>query len=450
MKKINILFTCAGRRNYLINYFKEALNGEGNIIAADEQMSAPAMVDADIALKVPNIYDDNYIEELLKIVKTHSVTGIISLNDFELPILSKNKDLFEEYGTKVIVSNPDVISIGFDKWKTYNFLKELKINTPKTYIKLEKAIEDIENGSLKFPLVLKPRWGSASLGIDFPESMKELKLSYKLQKIKLKRSIFNKVNKKDQKDVILIQEKLDGKEYGMDIVNDFKGNYYGSFAKEKLAMRSGETDKAKSIIDERFERLGKKISQNLKHIGNVDSDMLVVNDKLYLLEINPRFGGGYPFSHEAGVNIAAIYIELLKGGSIENLTKYNNYKENMIFSKCDRIIEIKLRPKRTKAAVQIQSLEQALKFYKLDNGKYPTTEQGLQALVEAPSAGQLAKKWRSAGYLEKGRVPNDPWDNEFIYIAPGLHSDFDLMSYGIDGQPGGEGDDADINNWEIE
>jgi general secretion pathway protein G len=106
--------------------------------------------------------------------------------------------------------------------------------------------------------------------------------------------------------------------------------------------------------------------------------------------------------------------------------------------------------KRTKAAVQIQSLEQALKFYKLDNGKYPTTEQGLQALVEAPSAGQLAKKWRSAGYLEKGRVPNDPWDNEFIYIAPGLHSDFDLMSYGIDGQPGGEGDDADINNWEIE
>jgi general secretion pathway protein G len=115
-----------------------------------------------------------------------------------------------------------------------------------------------------------------------------------------------------------------------------------------------------------------------------------------------------------------------------------------------RIMDKPEEAKRTKAAVQIQSLEQALKFYKLDNGKYPTTEQGLQALVEAPSAGQLAKKWRSAGYLEKGRVPKDPWDNEFIYIAPGLHSDFDLMSYGIDGQPGGEGDDADINNWEIE
>ncbi len=115
-----------------------------------------------------------------------------------------------------------------------------------------------------------------------------------------------------------------------------------------------------------------------------------------------------------------------------------------------RIMDKPEEAKRTKAAVQIQSLEQALKFYKLDNGKYPTTEQGLQALVEAPSAGQLAKKWRSSGYLEKGRVPKDPWGNEFIYIAPGLHSDFDLMSYGIDGEQGGEGDDEDINNWDIE
>jgi len=342
MNKINILFTCAGRRNYLINYFKEALNGNGKVIAGDEQLMAPAMVDADIAIKLPSIYDDHYISELLEVVKNNSVNAIISLNDLELPILSKNKDLFEQQGVKVIVSNSDVISIGFDKWKTYNFIKDLNLNTPKTYIKLEKAIEDIEKGDLTFPLVLKPRWGSGSIGVDFPASMKELKLSYKLQKIKLKRTILNKVeiNKKDQKNSILIQEKLGGKEYGMDIVNDFNGNYFGSFAKEKLAMRCGETDKARSIIDERFELLGKKISQNLKHIGTIDSDVFVVNDKLYLLEINPRFGGGYPFSHEAGVNLAAIYIEWIKGADNENLMKYNNYKDNMIFSKCDRLIGI--------------------------------------------------------------------------------------------------------------
>lgn len=115
-----------------------------------------------------------------------------------------------------------------------------------------------------------------------------------------------------------------------------------------------------------------------------------------------------------------------------------------------RIMDRPEEARRTKAAIQIQSIEQALKLYKLDNGVYPTTEQGLQALVEAPSVGRLARKWRDGGYLEKGKVPQDPWGNDFVYISPGLHGDFDLMSYGPDAEPGGEGPDADINNWEIE
>jgi general secretion pathway protein G len=106
--------------------------------------------------------------------------------------------------------------------------------------------------------------------------------------------------------------------------------------------------------------------------------------------------------------------------------------------------------RRTKAAIQIRSIEQAINLYKLDNGQYPSTDQGLQALVEAPSVGRLAKKWRQGGYLEKGKVPKDPWDYDFIYISPGLHHDFDLMSYGADSEPGGDGNDADINNWELE
>nr|WP_320010234.1 type II secretion system major pseudopilin GspG [uncultured Desulfobulbus sp.] len=115
-----------------------------------------------------------------------------------------------------------------------------------------------------------------------------------------------------------------------------------------------------------------------------------------------------------------------------------------------RIMDRPEEARRTKSGVQIQSIEQALQLYKLDNGRYPTTEQGLRALVEPPAVGNLAKKWRSGGYLEKGKVPKDPWGNEFIYISPGLHGDFDLSSYGPDGQAGGEGMDADINNWELE
>lgn len=106
--------------------------------------------------------------------------------------------------------------------------------------------------------------------------------------------------------------------------------------------------------------------------------------------------------------------------------------------------------RRMKARVQIESIETALKLYKLDNGAYPSTEQGLQALVEAPTVGQLPRAWREGGYLEKGRVPKDPWDYEYVYLCPGVHGDFDLISYGADGEPGGEDKDKDINNWELE
>ena len=106
--------------------------------------------------------------------------------------------------------------------------------------------------------------------------------------------------------------------------------------------------------------------------------------------------------------------------------------------------------RQMKAQIQIESIETALRLYKLDNGSYPSTEQGLQALVEAPTVGELPKAWREGGYLEKGNVPKDPWDNEYIYLSPGVHGEYDLVSYGADGQPGGEDKNKDINSWELD
>ena len=105
--------------------------------------------------------------------------------------------------------------------------------------------------------------------------------------------------------------------------------------------------------------------------------------------------------------------------------------------------------KQVKARLQIASLETALKLFKLDNGFYPDTEQGLAALVEKPGTGRSADKYREGGYLDKGFVPRDPWKNEFIYISPGVkNSDFDIISLGSDGEEGGTGPDSDITNWD--
>ena len=106
--------------------------------------------------------------------------------------------------------------------------------------------------------------------------------------------------------------------------------------------------------------------------------------------------------------------------------------------------------KRTAARVQMRILEDALNQYEVDTGTYPTTEQGLEALIREPAVGRIPDRWREGGYLEKSTMPKDPWGSEYVYLSPGNHGDFDLLSYGPDGEPGGDGKYADIVNWELE
>ena len=102
------------------------------------------------------------------------------------------------------------------------------------------------------------------------------------------------------------------------------------------------------------------------------------------------------------------------------------------------------------AKIQIKNLETALKLFKIDNGSYPTTEQGLESLIEKPVTGQIPGKYREGGYLEQKKIPLDPWGNQYIYVSPGIHGDFDILSYGNDGKEGGEGKDADIKSWDMQ
>lgn len=335
---MNILFTCAGRRNYLINFFKEELENSGRVFAADMQLSAPAMADADVALLVPNIYEKNYINSILNLCTENKIDALFSLNDLELPILSDNRHLFEKQGTRVIVSDKSVIDICFDKWKTIEFLRSIDLKSPKTFLTLEDAIHSINKGILTFPLVVKPRWGSASIGIDFPDSQEELKLSYNLLSLKLQKTILARASQNDLKHAILIQEKLTGDEYGLDIVNDLEGNNITAIVKRKLAMRAGETDKAVTIDNPQIKRIGSLIGSKLKHIGNTDCDVFEKDGNYYVLELNPRFGGGYPFSHMAGANIPKAIISWIKGEKPDPDCFVVEY--NKAFAKCDTLIKI--------------------------------------------------------------------------------------------------------------
>lgn len=335
---MNILFTCAGRRTYLLKYFKENLSEGDKIVATDMQLTAPALQAADVKIQVPAVYDPKYIDITLDICKQYSIDALMSLNDLELPILAENKAKFETLDVKVIVSDPKVIDICFDKYLTAQWTESIGLNAPKTYVRLVDAKKALAAGDIVFPLFMKPRWGSGSIGLETIDDMEELDIYYNILMKKIKKTILATASVGDE--YIMIQEKLTGKEFGLDVMNDLEGNNVGVSVKQKLAMRAGETDKAITVDLPEVREMGKKIGENLKHIGNLDVDIMQrANGDYCVLELNPRFGGGYPFSYEAGVNLPLAIIKWLKGEQVNQKILVPEYGK--MFAKNDYLMEIK-------------------------------------------------------------------------------------------------------------
>lgn len=335
---MNILFTCAGRRTYLLKYFKENLCEGDMIVATDMQLSAPALQAADIKVQVPAVYDPKYIDITLGICKQYNINALMSLNDLELPILAENKAKFEALGVKVIVSDPQVIDIAFDKYKTAQWVESLGLAAPKTYVRLEDVKRALAEGEVEFPLFMKPRWGSGSIGLESIADMEELDIYYNLLMKKIKKTILATASVGNE--YIMIQEKLTGNEFGLDIMNDLSGRNVAVSVKQKLAMRAGETDKAVTVDLPEVREMGRKIGEALGHIGNLDVDIMQRADGAYcVLELNPRFGGGYPFSYEAGVNMPKAIIQWVKGETVDPAILQPEY--GRMFAKNDYLMEIK-------------------------------------------------------------------------------------------------------------
>lgn len=335
---MNILFTCAGRRTYLLKYFKENLSEGDKIVATDMQLTAPALQAADVKIQVPAVYDPEYVNITLRICEEQKIDALFSLNDLELPILAENKERFEAIGVKVVVSDPKVIDIAFDKYKTAQWVESLGLTAPKTYVRLEDCKKALEAGEIAFPLFMKPRWGSGSIGLESIADMEELDIYYGLLMKKIKKTILATASVGDE--YIMIQEKLTGSEFGLDIMNDLDGKNIGVSVKQKLAMRAGETDKAVTIDLPEVREMGRKIGEALGHIGNLDVDIMQRADGAYcVLELNPRFGGGFPFSYETGVNFPKALIQMIKGESFDPQMLAPEY--GRMFSKNDYLMEIK-------------------------------------------------------------------------------------------------------------
>ncbi|HEY9670758.1 MAG TPA: ATP-grasp domain-containing protein [Waterburya sp.] len=335
---MNVMLTCAGRRNYLIKFFQSELRERGRVFAGDASADAPALEEADQGFLLPPVNHIDYLDTLLELCQQQQVRLLIPLNDLELPLLARERDRFLKIGTLVIISSPEVIDTCYDKWATFQFLKSQGIPTAKTYLSLVEVRQALARGEIAFPLVVKPRWGSASIGIEYPEDDEELDLAYRFVKKILARTFLSQVSTSDPEKSVLIQERLSGQEYGLDVINDLDGCYINTFVKHKLVMRAGETDRAVTVENDQLKKLGEKIGQKLSHVGNLDCDAIAGSQGLYVLEMNPRFGGGYPFSHIAGANLPAALIAWSNGEQPNS--HWLTVKANVKSSKCDRLVTI--------------------------------------------------------------------------------------------------------------
>jgi carbamoyl-phosphate synthase large subunit len=187
-------------------------------------------------------------------------------------------------------------------------------------------------------MVVKPRWGTASIGIQYPYDDEELELDYALAKKRHARTILREISATDPERCTLIQKRLCGQEYGLDVVNDLEGHYVCTFVKQKVAMRAGETDRAKTVKSAWLERVGEAIGRNLGHIGLLDCDAIVTDERCCVIDMNPRFGGGYPFSHIAGASLPAVLLAWANGERPDS--RWLTVEPNIMASKYDDLVVV--------------------------------------------------------------------------------------------------------------
>jgi len=309
----------AGRRGYLVKYFKKAFKNEGLVVAVDTSRYSPALYDADKAVLIPEFFDEkSYLKQLVMICEEYKINGLISLNDKELEILAREASNLQRHGVKVVVSNIKAIDICFDKYKTYQFLVKHKLSAIPTYVDLNIVEDDLKNKKIGFPLIVKPRKGSASVGMSMINSIESLRLTV------------------GGRNDLVIQPFVKGDEYGVDLFTNEKSETLVAVAKKKLAMRSGETDKAITVKSKILLADVKKIASNLGLVGPIDMDFLRYEKQFFLIDINPRFGGGYPTTQAVGGNFPGLILDLIRGVRLKPTTF--RYKSGVVMMKQYEIV----------------------------------------------------------------------------------------------------------------
>jgi len=320
---MNILILAAGTRNKIVQYFKQAFEGVGNVVAADASALAPALYEADRHFIVPAISDPGYIEAVLDICRKEQISGVLSLIDPELSVLAANEDRFRTLGVQVIGSSYELCELSLDKMRMYSWLKSHHYACARSWMDWQAFYRAVDAGEAGYPVFVKPYRGSASISI------------FKAADREMVEFLFA------HEDGLIIQEYLDGQEIGADVYIDMiSGEVVSIFTKKKIKMRAGETDKAVSFKDPALFQLIERFALEAGYRGQIDIDLFSIEGRYFISEVNPRFGGGYPHAHEAGCDHMRLILSNLRGKANEK--RIGAYEDGIYMMKYNEVKIMKL------------------------------------------------------------------------------------------------------------
>lgn len=316
---MNILILSCGTRNKIVQYFKKEIGNNGIVIATDMQKTAPALYEADKQYIVPRMTDPGYINVIFEICKKEKINGILSLIDPELSLLAEYESEFKKLGVTVIGSSYELCELSLDKYAMYKWLSTHNYNCARSYM----DFDEFKQSEIEYPVFVKPAKGSASIAIAKADNENTARFLF------------------SQNKGMMVQEFLKGQEIGIDVYIDMiSGEVVSIFAKKKLLMRAGETDKAVSFKDWKLFNLVEKFVLEMGFRGQIDIDIFDIDGEYYISEVNPRFGGGYPHAYEAGVNHINLILENLEGRA--NKKNIGSYDDGLYMMKYNEIMISKL------------------------------------------------------------------------------------------------------------
>jgi len=306
--EINVLITSVSRKVWLVKAFKDALKQEGidgKVISVDINPLSAGFYVSDKHYLIPSSSDPNFIPAVLEICKKENIKLLIPTRDGELLLFAKNKEKFENQGTHVMISNPEVIKICNDKYKFYQFLTRNNIPIPKTYLPGE-----VDFSSMHYPLLLKSRYGSGSKSIFKVKNERELKFFV------------------DYIPGPLIQEFIAGKEYTIDLFSDFNEKVLTVVPRERIETFCGESYKGKTVKDIQMVEYARSLAEKLGTIGHITAQCIKNNKEIKFIEVNPRFGGGAILGIKAGANTPLFLLRLVLGKRVK--PQIGEFKENLL------------------------------------------------------------------------------------------------------------------------